>query len=266
VAVGDSAEVIAGYRQAVQQSFLEAAGGPVKANGALLVDGVELMDRTGVPRQEFRPGEDVVVTVHYRAGANGGGDAVGFAIRVVDSAGRTLVATKSEARALRQGRDHGTVRCTLKRIPFAPSTYQVWGQVLRLPDQREEVPWQPIASFAVVDPAADARWLPGAVHRSEVPLLVLPVRWAFNGKGEPVAKETLQAATDASAADGQPQVSAPRHDLVRPDAAEPAGTAADDTAAATARRQGVAGFLPWLAVACLVGMAMGLVFSAVFSP
>lgn len=265
VAVGDSAEVIARYRRAVQQSFLEAATGPVKANGTLHVDGVELLDRTGVPRQEFRPGEDVVVNVHYRVGADGGSDPVGFAIRIVDSAGRTLVATRSEARALGAGRDHGTVRCTLKRIPFAPSTYQVWGQVLRFPDYREEVSWQPIASFAVVDPAADAPWLPGAVHRSEIPLLAMPVRWAFNGKGGPTGKGTLQPTTDELAGGGQPRVSAAHRDLVRPDAAEPAETAAVSHPPAAKHRGGAAMLLPWFAATCLIGMTIGLVFAAVFS-
>jgi ABC-type polysaccharide/polyol phosphate transport system ATPase subunit len=264
VAVGDSAEVIADYRRAVQQSFLEAAQGPVKANGALLVDGVELTDRAGVPRHEFRPGEDVVVGVHYRSDADSGIDSVGFAIRVVDSAGRTLVAARSAARALRRHRGHGTVRCTLKRIPFAPSTYQVWGQVLRFPDHREEVPWQPIASFVVVDPTADARWLPTVVHRSEVPLLTLPVRWAFNGKTGPTAQGALQSTTDELAEREQPQVPAAYHDLVRPDAAEPAELPALGTDPAAEHRGGAAARLPWLAAVCLLGMTIGFVFAVIF--
>jgi hypothetical protein len=106
-----------------------------------------------------------------------------IAFKIVDEFHTTLAIAHSDARSRRtELTGSGVVRCAFESLPLVPKTYRVWGQVLRLPDYLEEVPWQPMGAFAVGGP----RWEPPdahMVHKWDVPLLNIPTQWMLDGPG-----------------------------------------------------------------------------------
>ncbi|MDR7543844.1 MAG: polysaccharide ABC transporter ATP-binding protein [Armatimonadota bacterium] len=194
--VGRSHEVIRRYREVVDRAFIEAARGRIEGRGALDVERVVLTDTAGVEQFEFRPGDRVVVNLYYRVR-----DAqlpLELALKVVDESYTTILMahSNSHVKALALVGE-GIIRCTFQAPPLAPKTYQLWGQVLRLPDYREEVPWQPVAAFAIVRPEGRSQAGTAWGWEQDTPVLEVPVRWALNGHA-PGRRKKVVAATEGA--------------------------------------------------------------------
>ncbi len=190
--VGRSSEVIQRYRALVEREFLGAARHAVKSAGALEVERVLLTDSQGVERPEFEPGESVTVSLYYRVAEGRLPSQILF--KIVDDEHTIL----SVAHSLAQERelvltDRGVVRCTFEALPLAAKTYQVWGQVLRLPEYREEVPWQAMAAFAMTGTRQVVSNLTGAPQEWQLPVLQIPTRWEFDGAHSPTSDATTHS-------------------------------------------------------------------------
>lgn len=186
---GSSVEVIRRYRASAEHEFAERAR--VASEGsAIRVRNVALTDASGQRRYEFAPGEDLVVRISYTM-QNRAPDVEVF-LKIVDGANRALVVARSGALAsVRPPAGEGVVRCVFPSLPLGPGNYHVWGRVVRVQDDHDEVPWQPVAVFAVPFPKAMERsWKD--ILPWETPLLTLPARWSFDGA------ESLSDFTEAS--------------------------------------------------------------------
>ncbi|MGH2372925.1 MAG: polysaccharide ABC transporter ATP-binding protein [bacterium] len=181
---GPSHEVVPHYHTSVEREFLMVARRGVKSVGALEVERVVVTDAQGVERPEFEPGEDITVALHYRVREGHLPSQIVF--RIVDGDQTTLSVAQSNGQQrelVLSGR--GVVRCTFQALPLAARTYQVWAQILRLPEYGEEVPWQPMAVFAITGTRQVATSLTGAPHEWKPPLLQIPTRWEFDGTHTP---------------------------------------------------------------------------------
>jgi lipopolysaccharide transport system ATP-binding protein len=217
--VGRSHEVIRRYREAVDRAFVEAARGRIQGRGALDVERVVLTDATGAEQFQFSPGDRVVVNLHYRVRDTR--LPLELALKVVDDSHTTILMAHSNSHLKTLAlAGEGVVRCTFLVPPLAPKTYQLWGQVLRLPDYREEVPWQPVAAFSVARPQGKSNSAATGGWEQDSPVLDVPVRWTLNGHapgrrkklmavGEGAPGASAEAAVQgAQAHEAQPQVRA----------------------------------------------------------
>jgi hypothetical protein len=179
---GPSAEVIRRYRADAEREFAErtrvASGG-----SSIQIRSVALTDSRGQGRYEFAPGEDLVVGISY-AMQDRAPDVEVF-LKIVDGTNRALVVARSGALAhARLSSGEGMLRCVFPSLPLGPGNYHVWGRVVRVQDDHDEVSWQPVAVFAVPFPdAMDRSWKD--ILPWEMPLLNLPARWSLDGAGSP---------------------------------------------------------------------------------
>ncbi len=179
--LGDGPDVISKYRAAVERHLLEIARRASNAAATMELEQALITDRYGIPRSEFRPGEDIVVNVHYQS--RDAWPQVELVIKLATSAGTIILVARSGSLAELAGRPgKGMLRWTFPSLPLSPGTYRVWGRVASLPDRADEVPWHPLATFTMGRPSTqDHAWtdlLPW-----ETSVLALPVRWTGDGAG-----------------------------------------------------------------------------------
>jgi lipopolysaccharide transport system ATP-binding protein len=192
--VGPSSLVVQHYRESVEREFVAAARGGVEGSGGFEVERVVLTDLRGRERFEFEPGEGLVVNLHYRM--HDGRLAPEISFKIVDGSQTTLAIAHSNTQAsdAALARRHGVVQCAFETLPLTPKTYQVWGQVLRLPDFREEVVWQPMAAFAVAETRSGGAAAAAPAHTWDVPILNVPTRWVLNGPAATDGQDRGEAA------------------------------------------------------------------------
>lgn len=178
--IGAADQIVREYRSFVAQRSIAGSHRPLTGNGAVEVDRVVLTDLAGVPRGEFGLGEDILVDVHYRTSRISPAQ-IEFSLKVVDSGRRTLILASSGAKVLPPSRAEGIVRCRFKDLPLAPGTYQIWSQVVRLPDRGEEIPWQPSATFAVPETEGQDLHHSIVLHPNDRPILNIPAHWSLDG-------------------------------------------------------------------------------------
>jgi len=179
---GPSAEVIRQYSAAAEQEFAERAR-VASEKSTILVRNVALTDARGQRRYEFAPGEDLVVGISYSM-QDKAPDIEVF-LKIVDGMNRALIVARSGALARsRIPAGEGVARCVFPSLPLGPGNYHVWGRVVRVRDDHDEVPWQPMAVFAVPFPdTMDRSWKD--ILPSEMPLLTLKARWSLDGAERP---------------------------------------------------------------------------------
>lgn len=177
--VGPSRDVVHHYLDEVEQTMIPEPGSILSAGGGLTIDGVSVCGADGAPRSAFGPAEPVTVRMHYRT--HDGPVRALVTLKIIDGQWTMLLLT-------RLGEDspltlHGSsvLECTFPSLPLAPKSYQVWAQVMRLPDYQEEIPWQAVGWMSIEGPQ-HATSAPLDLHDWEAPMLQVPATWSVAGR------------------------------------------------------------------------------------
>jgi hypothetical protein len=170
---GPTVDVVNHYLQNVDQAMVRESQ-PAVGRSGLVIEQVRLSGSAS--RVAFVPGDPLTVDLIYRADQEPIHAVV--ALKIVDDRLSTLIVSRppGDDGMLLQGA--GVLRCAFPSLPLASRTYEVWAQVLRLPDYHEEVPWQAVGTFSVTG----ARYVHAAhpldVHEWESPVLEVAAQWS----------------------------------------------------------------------------------------
>jgi ABC-type polysaccharide/polyol phosphate transport system ATPase subunit len=179
--VGGSGEVVHHYLDEVERASLPPDGGIVAAGRAVTIERVTLSNGETTGGAAIEPGDPMTVTLHYRV--TGEPFKAVVTLKIVDDQWTTLLMARGEGDG--DGlvlADSGTIRCDFPSLPLAAKAYQVVTQVLRLPDHREEIPWQAIAGFTVRGQRHELSPHPLDVHDWDTPVLQIPAQWSLAGR------------------------------------------------------------------------------------
>jgi ABC-type polysaccharide/polyol phosphate transport system ATPase subunit len=174
--LGPSTEVIRAYLQEVDARLTSRGAGRVRTPAGFELQGLTLSDGDGRPRAFLHTGEALTVSLGYESPEEFRPAQV--ALKVLDDRLATVLLAvweqKESPAPWRSGR--GTIHCTFESLPLSPRLYQVWAQVLREPDLREELPWTLVGTFPVIDGRGRSQraFLP---RGREAPMVVVPTRW-----------------------------------------------------------------------------------------
>jgi ABC-type polysaccharide/polyol phosphate transport system ATPase subunit len=148
--VGTPGQVLPAYFDHMDQEALDSGQFAAAGDGHLRMTAVEFGDGSGVARDTFTTGEDLVVSIHYKATARiaqphfclavvsaGGGQPLFGASMLIDGAAPSSIA------------GDGVLRCTFRSVPLMPRTYDVWGEVWSEDRARALINWQKLGTFRV---------------------------------------------------------------------------------------------------------------------
>lgn len=175
--VGAGAGVVHHYLEGVERAFVTETRSARSASGTFTIEEVTLTDPRGVARFDFPPGEALTVVLRYRT--NGDPIRTLVTLKVIDDQWSTVLVVHSPD--LERGlelRGHGVLRCALPALPLAPKAYEVWAQVLRIPEYREEIPWQVVAAFSIASPGDAPEAQSFNANMEDSPVLQVPSTWS----------------------------------------------------------------------------------------
>jgi ABC-type polysaccharide/polyol phosphate transport system ATPase subunit len=187
--LGPSAEVVRAYLREVETRFSSHVPIRLTSPGGFVLDRIELLAGEGAD-SHVRTGEALAIKLFYESPADFVPAQV--AIKVLDDRMTTVTMAvwdgeESEA-SWRPGR--GTMQCTFHSLPLGPRLYQVWVQVLRHPDLREELPWTLATTFPILDGQGGGDRIAGPLRGREAPLMIVPTTWELQAQTDsPVGRE-----------------------------------------------------------------------------
>lgn len=177
--LGPSSEVVRAYLHEVGVRLTSRAAVSVRSPDGFVLEWLNLADRAGRARTYVQTGEALTVNLAYESPADFAPAQV--AVKLLDDRMRTvlLAVWENGAGSTTWHAGRGTIRCTFETLPLSPRLYQVWAQVLRQPDFREEVPWTLLATFPVINGTGrnERTILP---RGREAPMLVVPTSWQLD--------------------------------------------------------------------------------------
>lgn len=175
--------VLSGYLDSQEKRIIEQSG--TDDNGLdqqLHIDQIDFLDAIGNGRDEFSPGEDIVLRVRYTANSEienphfvlsisdaQGGPPLIIASMLVDNATPQVICGKGE------------LYCHFSNVPLRPRAYLVWGEVWGADRARLLVNWQRFSAFRVVDASHESQAvLRGSIRhsRTDGPIIV-PYEWEY---------------------------------------------------------------------------------------
>jgi len=190
--LGPSTEVIRAYLHEIDARLTAGGAVRVRSAGGFELQGLTLSDGDGRPRSFLHTGEGVTLNLAYESPEAFRPAQV--ALKVLDDRMATVLLAVWERGeqpgGWRPGR--GRIRCTFESLPLSPRLYQVWAQVLREPDLREEVPWTLLATFPVID--GQGRSQRAILPRGrEAPMIVVTTHWELDGVPRSEREDPLAA-------------------------------------------------------------------------
>lgn len=178
--VGPSTDVVSAYLKDVETRRASRTAVTVRSPGGFALEGVSLTDAVGREKALVQTGDALTVSLSFRCPEEF--VATQLALKVLDDRMTTVAmaiwANGETAGEWRSGR--GTIRCTFESLPLSPRLYQVWVQVLRHPDYREEVPWTLLTSFSVIDGRHGGDRSAVLPPGREAPVIVVPTTWQLD--------------------------------------------------------------------------------------
>jgi lipopolysaccharide transport system ATP-binding protein len=184
--LGSSSEVVRTYLRDVETRLASREPVELRSPGGFVLERVGLTDPTGGPSVFVQTGDGLRINLAYRCPDSFVPAQVAF--KLLDDRMTTVAMTVWDERerpgSWRSGR--GMIQCTFASLPLSPRLYQIWGQILRQPDFREEIPWTLLASFSVVDGQSPGLQVTGLPRGREAPVLVVPTSWQVEPLDAPV--------------------------------------------------------------------------------
>jgi len=174
--LGPSGEVIRAYLREVEARVSAQTALRLASPAGFVLDRVEVAGLEG-RGAAVRTDSALAVKLYYEAPEEFVPAQV--AIKVLDDRMTTVAMAvwdqAEEGGDWQPGR--GALTCTFQSLPLGPRLYQVWVQVLRHPDLREELPWTLVTTFPILDGHAEGGRLSGGLRGREAPLMVVPTTW-----------------------------------------------------------------------------------------
>ena len=181
--MGPSPEVVRAYLSDVETRLASHAAVSFRSPGGFILDRISLTDRTSRVKTYLQTGEALTVNLSYQCPVEFVPAQV--ALKLLDDRMTTIAMAvwESGQSPMAWPAPGGAIRCTFESLPLSPRLYQVWGQVLRQPDFREEVPWMLLATFPVIDGHQHSDGTAVPLRGREAPVLTVPTTWQLDPDG-----------------------------------------------------------------------------------
>jgi lipopolysaccharide transport system ATP-binding protein len=146
---GRARETIEAYLTCEENQFVDQQLTSLQAPAGLCIRKVQLLDRESRAAPQFAGGEDISVSIEYRADRDLKG--ARFGIGVAGAKGLVFVANMLvDGTSVNIPAGSGSVHCRLKNVPLMPGAYQLFGEVWGAEGYDVLVRWSEWARFRIV--------------------------------------------------------------------------------------------------------------------